>query len=272
MRDTLSRIGLVAFAFVASVQLASAGSITSLTLYPGSASNVIGDGSTSAPGFSSGSWQADATSAGAKSELYVPAGDLFSGSVTINDIQSISYWTNKPGSSSDPDWSFTIYTAKTGSGDTGSFYHSRLTSEPYLTNTSSANDPSNTWHKWSTDDPSNPMRFYDSNRDGGVFGTYNDPTLADLQAGTINWPKPGATPYNYGGDTISLFSLQTGSAWANGFTGLVDGVTITLKSGDVGTINLEAAQPVPEPSSLALFGFGAAALAGWRLRRKHIRS
>jgi hypothetical protein len=61
--------------------------------------------------------------------------------------------------------------------------------------------------------------------------------------------------YDYGSDTISLFSLQTGSAWSNGFTGLVDGVTITLKNGDVGRINLEA---VPAPASvvggLALLG------------------
>lgn len=268
MRGTISRIGLVAFAFVASVPLASAGSIT---LYPSSASNVIGNSSTFAPGFPSGSWQAAAPTPGSKSELYVPASALFSTPVTISDISSISYWTNKPGNSGSPDWSFYIYTAKTGTGDTGSFYHSRLTSEPYLTNTPSASDPANTWHEWSTNDPNNPMRFYDSNRDGGVFGTYTDPTLANLQSGPVTWPTSGTT-YNYGGDTVSLFSLQTGSLWAYGFNGLVDGVTITLNNGDVGTINLEAAQPVPEPSSLALFGFGSAALAGWRLRRKHVRA
>jgi hypothetical protein len=231
-------------AMASGVQAAS----TTVTLLPGAAVNTSGNAGTSAPGFGTGSWQAPG--AGAKQEAYVPVGALFSGSVTIDDIASISYWTNKGTTAADVDWTFLIYTAKTGSGDTGSFYHSRLNSEPYFTNTPSVT--ANTWHEWSTNDPSNPMTFYDQARSGN-FGTYADPTLGDLQAGSVTWANNAQ--YDYGSDTVSLFSLQTGSAWSNGFTGLVDGVTITLKNGDVGRINLEA---VPAPASvvggLALLG------------------
>lgn len=58
------------------------------------------------------------------------------------------------------------------------------------------------------------------------------------------------TTIDYGAEQLSLISLQTGSLWGNGFSGLVDGVTITLKNGDVARVNLEA---VPEPASILLF-------------------
>lgn len=235
-----------------------------IVLYPSAATNVIGNTSTSAPGFGTSSWQANATSAGAKSELYILASALFAGSVKISDIASVSYWTNKPGNSGSPDWTFYLYTAKQASGNEASWYHTRLNSEPYLTGTPSGSDPSNAWHQWSTDDASNPMRFYDAGRDGGVYGTYTDPTLATLQGGAVTWSASGNT-VDYRDEAVSLFSLQTGSAWADGFTGLVDGVTITLKDGEVARVNLEA--PVPEPASLLLLATVCAGAFGTLRRR-----
>jgi hypothetical protein len=242
---------------LALVGVASAQTTTVVAL-PADGSGVIGSNNP-APGFDTGSWQANAP-AGGKSEFYIPASSLFSGTVTVNDIQSISYFTNKPGNGGSPDWSFYMYTKPTGSGDSASWYHSRLTSEPYFSNATVA---SNTWHQWSSNDPTNPMHFYDSNRSGN-FGTYGDPTLTQLQGTNTNWGN------QYGSEAINLFSMQTGSAWATGFTGLLDGLKITLNNGAVGIVNFEAvAATVPEPASLAVWGavsvLGAA--FGWRRRR-----
>ncbi|HEV2448295.1 MAG TPA: PEP-CTERM sorting domain-containing protein, partial [Candidatus Sulfopaludibacter sp.] len=206
----------------------------------------------------------------AKSEIYIPVSAILPYSITIGDLQSISYWTNKPGDSGSPDWTFYIYTALgTGTGaNEASWYHTRLNSEPYLTGTPSASDPSNTWHEWSTGDPANPMRFYDAGRDGGIYGTYTDPTLANLEAGAINWNSYNSVyannTYDYRGDVISKFSLQTGSAWGNGFQGMVDGVTIALNNGDTVKLNLDA---VPEPASVVML-LTMVGLVGGALRRK----
>jgi hypothetical protein len=220
--------------------------------------NSIGSNN-AAPGYPAGSVQANA-GPGGKSEFYFAPSSLFSSPVTVGDIASISYFTNKPGTGADPDWSFYMYTAKTGSGDTGSFYHSRLTSEPYF---SGATVAPNTWHQWSSNDPTNPMHFYDQPR-SGTFGVFGDPTLSQLQSGAY-------LGHNYNGEVISLFSVQTGSGWANGFTGLIDGLVITLNNGAVGTVNFEPAvtAPVPEPASLAVWGAVSAlgAAFGWRRRR-----
>lgn len=216
------------------------------------AASHVSASSNFAPGFPNSSWQAG--DAGQKSEFYIAASSIFSGAVTIDEIQSISYWTNKPGNSGSPDWTFYMYTAPTGSGDEASWYHTRLNSEPYLSNTPAGDDPANTWHKWSTNNPTSPMRFYDFGRDGNVYGTYSDPTLADLQAGSINWNAfysiEPQTNIDYGPETIETFSLQTGSGWTN-FDGLVDGVTIALTDGRVANLNFEA---TPEPTSWILLG------------------
>jgi hypothetical protein len=274
---------LLVLAAVAAVGLvaggASAGTVTNVTLYASnysSTTNVTGN-SSSAPGFGNSSWQADTTAASTvdnKSELYIPVAAIFSGSVTISDIASISYWTNKPGDAGSPDWSLNLYTnpSTTLADNEASWYQSRLTAEPYLTNTSDASDPSNTWHQWSTNDASNPLRFYDSGRDGGVQGTYTDPTLSNLASGSVTWngATENGSSYDYSAETIKYFSLQTGTGWADGFDGLVDGLTITLNNGDVANVNLES---VPLPASawsgLALLG-GLAAFGGFKRLRKQM--
>jgi hypothetical protein len=270
----MNRTLLIAGASIASLVAATITEASSLTLHPGDfgSTNVAGNGS-SASGFPNSSWQSNATGANSKSELYIPIGSLFSSPVTVGDLDSVSYWTNKPGDSGSVDWTFLIYTAKQGSGDEASWYHTRLNSEPYFTQTSNANDPSNTWHEWSSNDPTNPMLFYDQGRSNS-FGTYTDPTLADLTAGSVTWNGSGQSgaSADYSGEGISLISLQTGSAWGNGFTGLVDGVTITLKNGDTATVNLEAAV-VPLPKA-AYAGLGLIAgigvLGGLKRRQRKL--
>jgi hypothetical protein len=205
--------------------------------------NTAGDLTTFAPGFGVSSARAvpnPALPPGYKQEAYIPALTLFpSGAPTINDIASVSYWTNKTTTAADVDWVFYFYTAPTGLGDMGGFYHSRLNSEPYLTNTPLADDLPNQWHQWSTGG-ANPMRFYDANRNGGIFGTFTDPTLATLQAGPFNW---GPNTNDYRPEVISLFSFQIGSCCGATFSGALDGVTIILKDGRTAKINFEADVP-----------------------------
>ena len=244
---------------------AHAATTTTITLLPTYAgnTNIAGNAGTSAPGFATGSWQAPGS--GAKQESYIAASALFAESVTLNDIASISYWTNKPGTAAAVDWTFIMYTAATGTGDEAPWYHTRLNSEPYFTQTPAV--ASNTWHAWSTNDPTNPMLFYDQGRSGN-YGTYTDPTLATLQAGPVTWANSTTYDYRTSSDVVSLFSLQTGSAWNTGFTGLVDGLTVTLKNGDVGIVNLEA---VPLPAAvwggMMLLGALGGAKGLRRLRR-----
>ena len=264
MHRSLNLKSLAVIVFVACGNLAPASAaITNVTLYPSysGAFNVAGNGADAAPGFSSSSWQ---QSSNVKGELYIPASSLFASPVTIQSIASISYWTNKSTTTADPDWSLMLYTAATGVMDSASWYHSRLNAEPYLTGTPAVTP--GIWHQWSTNDALNPLRFYDANRNGGIFGTYTDPTLTDLQAGAVTWQNNAVVDYSQ--EPINLFSLQTGSAWANGFTGLVDGLTITLVNGDVANVNLEA---VPEPASIIVWSLIGLAFGGvaWRRRRKH---
>jgi len=240
----------------AMVLLAQASNLWALTLYPtfpGAGGTVAGDSATSAPGFGTGSWQQAGTS---KAEVYITPGALFTRPVKISDISSISYWTNKP-TTAIVDWSLAIYTVSQGTG----WYNSRLSAEPYFTGVAAT---PNSWTMWSTNDATNPLTFYDQPRSGN-YGTYADPTLAQIRAGAV---AVGNTTHDYSNESILCFYLGTGSSWASDFKGLVDGLTITLTDGEVGTVNLDPnAAPVPEPSTLFLLGAGLAGIAVLRRRK-----
>jgi hypothetical protein len=219
---------------------------TTITALP--VANSIGS-TDYASGFAPGSWQGNATVAGQKSEYYVSPQTLFgiTGDVTIGQLSSISYWTEKatdhitvPG-----DWFIIIYTQKDDTlSPHGSWYGNRINSEPYFSQ--NLTETAGTWTQWVTGGPSNKLRFFDST--GGYFGSYTDGFLSDLTSNAA-----------YKDQKILCFSVQTGSGWANGFTGLVDGLSITRTNGDVGQVNM-----VPEPATVALLGLGALSL----LRRK----
>jgi hypothetical protein len=241
----------------ATVLLAQASNLWALTLYPSyptAVGSVAGNAATSAPGFGTGSWQQAGTS---KAEVYLTPAALSFGAIKISDIASISYWTNKP-TTAIVDWTLAIYTVPQ---TTGTWYNSRLNAEPYFTGVTTT---PNSWTLWSTNDANNPLTFYDQPRSGN-YGTYGDPTLAEIQAGPV---AVGTTTHDYNNESILYFYLGTGSTWSSTFTGLVDGLTITLKNGDVAKVNLEpAAAPVPEPSTLFLLGVGFAGLVISRRRK-----
>src|SRR5690606_24133916 len=94
------------------------------------------------------------------------------------------------------------------------------------------------------------LRVFDANRGATipVYGTYNDPFWANIVEGSFDWtdfsPAYEEGLYDYSNETVFYFGISTGSAWADGFEGQVDGVRIVLNNGAVGAINFE-----PTPAS-----------------------
>ncbi|NVO21626.1 MAG: hypothetical protein HXX13_18135, partial [Bacteroidetes bacterium] len=192
-----------------------------------------------------GSWQNN--QAVSKLELYLPITAL--GSFTIDDIASLQFSTQKeiePPSNPNLDIYWTIYTNGTKYG----WYQERFTSEPMYYNGYAA--PNNVWTTFSTSGSVNQMTFYDGHY--GPQGFYNAPTLADLQAGAINWnswtPGGSITSIDYGAQTVKYISLGTGSSWNSVMRSYFDAVIITLKNGDKLTIDLDKNDPAPTTTIL----------------------
>ena len=187
----------------------------------------------------SGCWEAVL---GQKFEIYidptVPPFDALDG-FSIDDIFSISYHTNKPGSQSDVDFYLVIYTKPDGVNDNG-WYGCKLIGEPYFSR--NLNAPSNQWNKWSTDVGTNQLTFFDPDTIG-FYGFYGQPTLQDIQAGPINWHNYYSgcpvTNIDYGVEIVKYISFQTGTGWMNTFQGYIDAITIALKDGTTISIDLE---------------------------------
>lgn len=215
---------------------------------------VQGDSPT---GWGSGSWQANGSKV---TEYYFSPNMLFNKNITIGDIQSISFWTKKGTThiESAPDWFFTIYTTPFA----GSWYGYRIIAEPYFSE--NLNDPANEWNLWSSDRGNNWLRFFVSGISGkSVYnGAYTDPHLDAFKLR----PSARSTGATMADEPIQSFRMSTASGWANGFTGQLDGLTITLTDGTAARVNFEA---VPEPATLVgLASLGASGLGAVVLRRR----
>lgn len=198
------------------------------------ANNVIGVIIDAAPSFGSGSLASDGTG---KTDMYFTPESLFGGrEVSLGDVESISYWTKKGTTHAvnPADWFLNIYT-KPYAGDlsTPTWYGDRIGAEPYFS--SSLTDPANTWNQWSTGGATNRLRFFESTAGapGATFGSYTDPDWSTFVSGNA------LSLQLYSTRTILSFSIQTGSAWADGFTGQIDGLRIELTDGSVATVNFE---------------------------------
>lgn len=195
--------------------------------------NTTGVSGDSAPGFPFGSLSSNGI---AKSDMYFTPEALFGRPVTMGEVASISYWTKKDAThAADPsDWFLNIYT-KPYSGDvsTPAWYGDRIGAEPYFS--IALNDPADTWNNWTTYGPENRLRFFESTAGapGATFGSYTDPDWASFVAANALSGVPRA------GQEVLFFSVQTGSAWAAGFTGQLDGLRIVLMDGSIANINFE---------------------------------
>jgi hypothetical protein len=213
--------------------VATAATATDLTVTPSTpvfdSNNVVGVANDAAPGFDYGSFASNGV---AKTDMYFTPDALFARDVTLGEVASMSYWTKKGDTHAvDPaDWYLTIYT-KPYAGDVSSatWYGDRIGTEPYFS--ANLNDPADTWNRWSSDGADNTLRFFESTL--GYFGGYGDPHWAAFVSGNALSGDP------YAGHEVLFFSVQTGSAWAAGFTGQVDGLTVELTDGSVATANFE---------------------------------
>jgi PEP-CTERM motif len=202
------------------------------------AGSVTGDTADSAPGFGTGSWQAT----GVKANYYVTPQDLFGHSVLVSDIASMSYWTNQLNYVGGSNWSLYIYTANSGAGDAAGWFRSRLFASPGAGAVG--------WDDWTTD----ALGFVDTKRGGG--SATSDLHWASITAGPVTLGN--GTTWDYSGETIEYFSLQTDSGGTN-FTGLLDGLAVTLQNGQTASVNFEAT-PEPATWSLLVAGLGMAGL------------
>ena len=83
---------------------------------------------------------------------------------------------------------------------------------------------------------------------GASFGSYTDPKWATFVAGNSLSGSP------YSGHGVLFVTVQTGNAWAAGFTGQLDGFEIELADGSIAKVNFEMVEPPPAATAVPATG------------------
>ncbi len=205
----------------------------------------------------------------AKAELYISPATTFGTTITVADIASITYHTRNHAAASPLEFYLAIYTKGAGAGPWAhGFYEQRLNGEPYLKTVQPYVQALDVWNAWTTGG-ADPLTFTDHNNAGNA-GMYGGPTLAQVQAGPINWSTwpgtgPGVTnpaPIDYATQEVLAVSIQTGSGWSV-FDGYLDDITVALTNGDSYVIDLEGAvDPLYVDDNWAAAGIGTEVVAG----------
>lgn len=192
----------------------------------GDAPTGFGPDSWQGPAIGKSNWHARYLADGNGLTLLFPVNAT---TMTIADLASISYFTKRPaGTPSGRDWWIQIYTRKTGSGDASSWYHARFI------NNYNDHTTTDSWTRYSTQ---TGMTF----NLAAPAPAGPELTLAQLIA-------------SYGSQQIEMISVQTDSGW-NGFGGYLDGLVVTLNSGNVGRVDFEAATGDPAADTASVSGF-----------------
>ena len=175
-----------------------------------------------------GAWENDQNAY--VSQLYLNISSF--GSFAVDDIDYISYVTKKDEvTASNPDFFLKIYTK----GNQQGWYNYRLNAEPYFSN--DLDGPANQWNQWNTNEGTNQLTFFDSNVSGVGYGFYGQPTLQDIQNGSINWNNynnnAASTNIDYGAEEVKYIVMGTGSGWNGSFEGYLDQIKISVNGTEV---------------------------------------
>lgn len=264
----LARAGAAALALLALAAATQAATVHHVVLGAGYAAASSATPTTAQFHAGSGSWQKVYPSA--KFETYISPDVTFGAPLFVSDIASITYHTRNHASASPLEFYSIIYTRGPGSPPYAhGFYEQRLNAEPYLKTVQPYVQTYDVWNAWTTGG-ADPLTWTDHNNAGNA-GFYNAPTLAQIQAGPINWstwpgnPTAGtasATPINYAAQRVLYLSFQTGSGWSL-FDGTIDDITVALTNGDSYVIDLEAAtDPLYVDDNWAAAGVGTEVAPG----------
>lgn len=197
------------------------------------------------PDYGPDSWQGSATERSGWHAKYGDDPDYLSAlfpddaaSLSLADIESISYWTKRPTDTpAGRDWWLTIYTRS----DAGASHKYRFINN-FQDHTSLGE-----WTLYSTSDTGSdghPAWVFRENKT-----LYTDFTWDQIQT-------------NYGSELLEMVSVQTDISWG-GYDGYIDGIEIELTNDKIAQVNFV---PVPVPGAV-LLGMLGLSVAGVKLRK-----